>query len=149
MSAGDGDDTLEGGSGNDVMDGGSGDDILNARTGDDDLDGGAGNDVMRGHAGADTLDGGAGDDTLVGGEDGDRFVFAGANGADRIIDFQDGVDRIDLTAYAVNGVHDIGDFTIVQVGVNTVISNYDPGGGTIRLDNTDAGDIDDADFLFS
>jgi Ca2+-binding RTX toxin-like protein len=129
------------------MDGGTGDDILNARSGDDDLDGGAGADVLRGHEGADSLDGGAGNDTLVGGDDADRFVFAGANGADRIVDFQDGIDRIDLTAYAGNGVHDVGDFTIAQVGVNTVISNY--GGGTITLSNTDAGDIDDADFLFS
>jgi Ca2+-binding RTX toxin-like protein len=129
------------------MDGGSGDDILNARSGDDDLDGGAGADVLRGHEGADSLDGGAGNDILVGGDDADRFVFAGANGADRIIDFQDGVDRIDLTAYAGNGVHDVGDFTVAQVGVNTVISGY--GGGTIRLDNTDAGDIDDADFFFN
>jgi Ca2+-binding RTX toxin-like protein len=108
------------------------------------VDGGDGADVLRGHEGADSLDGGAGNDILVGGDDADRFVFEGANGADRVVDFQDGVDRIDLTAYAVN---DVGDFTVAQVGVNTVISGY--GGGTIRLDNTDAGDIDDADFLFS
>jgi hypothetical protein len=73
-------------------------------------------------------------------------VFAGANGADRIIDFQDGVDRIDLTAYAVGNV---GDFDITQVGANTVISGYDASGGTIQLDKVDAGDLSDADFFFS
>jgi Ca2+-binding RTX toxin-like protein len=144
LSGGDGMDTVEAGSGDDTLDGGTGDDILNARAGNDVVDGGAGADVLRGHEGADSLDGGAGNDILVGGDDADRFVFEGANGADRVVDFQDGVDRIDLTAYAVN---DVGDFTVAQVGVNTVISGY--GGGTIRLDNTDAGDIDDADFLFS
>lgn len=64
------------------------------------LDGGAGNDW---------LFGGAGDDTLIGGCGSDTFAFASVsdvsltNGAgDHIVDFERGVDRIDLSAIDAN-----------------------------------------------
>lgn len=75
------------------------------------LAGGAGNDSLRGGDGADWITGGAGADTLWGNlsalRDGDRdtFVFTstadartGAEGADLIIGFERGIDRISLSA---------------------------------------------------
>jgi len=95
VSGGIGDDTLFGDAGNDAIDGGSGHDIV---------DGGSGNDVLFGGAGNDTLTGGAGADQLVGGSGYDHFVFLDASdspascGSDRIIDFTQGMDKIDLSA---------------------------------------------------
>lgn len=95
--------TLEGREGDDVLTGGRGADRLHGgafgealASGDDRLAGGAGADELHGGDGDDTLDGGAGDDALAGGAGSDRFLFSGAWGADRIIDFAFG-DRIDAT----------------------------------------------------
>lgn len=49
--------------------------------------------------GDDTLQGGTADDTLTGGEGADRFVIGLGGGADRITDFADGTDLLDLTAF--------------------------------------------------
>jgi len=81
----------------------AGDDRLSGLAGNDRLEGGAGNDVLRGGDGADYLLGGAGQDALTGGGGNDTFRFnsradSSVTGPDRIIDFGDGIDRIDLTA---------------------------------------------------
>jgi len=90
--------------------------------GNDTLAGGEGNDNLQGGPGNDTLDGGSGND-LSSGEDGaDIYVFTGNHGVDTVF-FEDGFDRIDLTAYPVS---DISDLSIGQEGSNTTISGYDP-----------------------
>ena len=92
---GNGANTLAGLGGNDSLAGGNGADLL---------DGGDGNDTLEGGDGKDVLSGGAGDDVLTGGGDRDFFVFAETGGADRIMDFQRGPDRVDLSAIdAVSG----------------------------------------------
>jgi uncharacterized protein YkwD len=68
--------------------------LLDGRAGDDRLDGRGGNDSLYGGAGDDTLSGGAGDDLMHGGEGSDRFIFAGAIGADRIQGFADNQDTL-------------------------------------------------------
>ncbi|MEL6207533.1 MAG: calcium-binding protein, partial [Pseudomonadota bacterium] len=104
-----GNDLLEGGKNPDTLDGGEGKDTLLGGVGGDLLDGGAKNDRLHGEDGADLLiggwgsdrlDGGAGDDTLEGGAAADVFVFdvdLGSN-SDRILDFEDDVDRLLLSA---------------------------------------------------
>ncbi|TDH59817.1 calcium-binding protein [Dankookia rubra] len=117
-----GNDTIEGYGASDVSPVGSGN--LIAADGPDLLVGGAGNDLIRGGGGADllfggrgadTLVGGVGVDTLAGGAGADRFVFgrslepegtsftadtgAGPGQRDVILDFREGLDRIDLAAY--------------------------------------------------
>jgi Ca2+-binding RTX toxin-like protein len=90
MFGGGGDDGLFGGQGNDTMFGGSGEDIMR---------GGAGNDRVFGEHGKDEITGGAGDDILSGGAGADRFVFNPnrvGEGADRILDFKLGQDKIVL-----------------------------------------------------
>lgn len=122
IRGGDGNDTLLGGAGTDLLEGGNGldriqggdgddtllgeaeRDVLRGNAGDDALDGGSGNDVLRGDAGDDTLTGGTGRDDLFGGAGSDQFVYASVADMqsgpdrDRIQDFQDGLDLIDLSA---------------------------------------------------
>jgi Ca2+-binding RTX toxin-like protein len=60
------------------------------------LIGSAFNDVLFGNAGANRLYGGHGNDRLIGAAGADVFVFGPKTGADRVVDFQHGIDRIDL-----------------------------------------------------
>ena len=56
-------------------------------------------DVIQAGGGADFLHDGAGADTLTGGADEDVFVFARDGSVDRITDFQDGLDRLDVSSW--------------------------------------------------
>ncbi|MCC1495088.1 hypothetical protein [Cognatishimia sp. F0-27] len=96
LFGGSGADSLEGGLGADTLAGGAGDDTLLGANGFDRLAGEAGDDLMVGGAGNDTLAGGAGADTLRGGLGADMFVFDG--GADRITDFQNNIDALEIAA---------------------------------------------------
>lgn len=117
-------DTLLGGLGNDLLYGNDGNDSLAGEAGNDQLYGGEGsdtllsgdgNDRIYGEAGDDTLYGGAGADQLSGGAGADLFVYLAASestlataGRDTLLDFETGVDRIDLSAFA-SGASFIGD----------------------------------------
>ncbi|MCF6234226.1 MAG: hypothetical protein L3J36_14175 [Rhodobacteraceae bacterium] len=94
-----GNDVLLGENGADLLLGGAGRDTLNGGQGRDVLKGGAGRDVLRGDGGADQLNGGAGNDKLIGGLGADSFVYAPGGGRDRIVDFQDGIDQLDLRGF--------------------------------------------------
>ncbi len=74
-----GNDNLKGAGGNDRLDGGTGDDKLYGGAGDDALVGGAGRDQLLGGAGKDTLYGGVDRDALYGGKGSDTFVFKSAS----------------------------------------------------------------------
>lgn len=76
-----------------------GDDDISGAGGRDDLFGGRGADTLAGAGGGDVVSGGHGRDLLAGGAGGDRFIFAGAVGADgdRIRDFEASEDWIDLS----------------------------------------------------
>jgi uncharacterized delta-60 repeat protein len=130
LLGGDGADTLQGVLGNDILDGengndsllgGLGDDSLYGANGDDQLDGGEGNDSINGGYGNDWLVGAAGDDTLLG-DDGldtliggfgrDLFVaYAPTSGrtaqADKIADFEVGVDKIGLSKAAFGALQSL------------------------------------------
>jgi Ca2+-binding RTX toxin-like protein len=86
-----------------TISGTSGADILTATTaGDWTISGLAGNDTITGNSGKDTFIGGAGADVIRGNAGADLFKYAAANetpvGApDKIVDFQLGVDHIDLS----------------------------------------------------
>jgi Ca2+-binding RTX toxin-like protein len=85
-----GNDRLRGDGGNDTIYGGDSTDVIEGATGDDSLDGGNG---------ADTLEDGTGLDTLTGGTGGDMFVLVADGQTDRILDFEDGLDLIDIAAW--------------------------------------------------
>jgi serralysin len=46
--------------------------------------------------GNDLLNGGKGDDTMVGGQGADTFVLRKGPDVDRIVDFEDGIDKLRL-----------------------------------------------------
>ena len=115
-------DLILGGDGNDVLfgfdnNGGvqahmadTGDNLAGGK-GNDTLHGGGGNDYLQGGQGRDLLIGGTGADGLEGGAGGDIFRFGKINGPfsamdtglgearDTIVDFQQGLDRIDVRGY--------------------------------------------------
>jgi len=146
LLGGKGRDGLKGGAGNDILKGGAGNDRLVGGAGSDTLLGSKGGDRLKGGAGNDILTGGAGNDRLVGGDGGDTFVFrakAGAShGADRIIDFTPGEDRIRL---GFDGVR-FADLEWHTSGGDAVI---DTGFGTITLIDLTANALSSDDFLFS
>ncbi len=90
-----------------VINGMAGNDKLWGRLGDDSVQGGDGADLLYGDAGNDRLDGGAGQDKLTGGAGADVFVFRSASDtsrtkSDKVIDFQSGVDKINLSDIDAN-----------------------------------------------
>ncbi len=99
LAGGEGDDVLYGEQQADVLDGGDGSDLLYGGPGNDVLLGGAGDDHLLGGLNEDVLSGGPGNDILEGGLNADVFVFGPGDGQDVIVDFQNNVDTIDLTAF--------------------------------------------------
>jgi len=93
-------DRLWGGSGHDLLIGAGGSDRLLGSTGNDTLLGGAGPDQLFGQQGRDWLRSGGGQDHLWGGAGADTFVLEASAiaTADRIWDFQVGLDRLKLGA---------------------------------------------------
>ncbi len=172
LIGGEGGDTLLGGEGEDTIHGdfvggggpGEGDDTLLGGAGNDQIFGGGGNDYINGGEDEDTIQGGAGDDSLWGEgpnsveqpplpRSADTFVFSeNFWGNDTIFDFDDGLDLIDFSQH--QWISSMGDFTVSQVGADTVIS-YDytnPLAGTftstITLLGISAGDVGQDDFVF-
>lgn len=161
----DGNDTLKGRSGDDLLSGGTGNDRLLGRAGEDAIYGDDGNDLLGGFCGrGDRLYGGDGADTLLGNgrgdvlagnapplpseegvwADGDADVFRfsrNSAGTATILDFEDGLDRIDLSALA-NGM---GDLTITSLGDDKKIVAGDL---TIILDGAGGASLTTSDFIF-
>ncbi|MEM7213194.1 MAG: hypothetical protein AAF479_15125, partial [Pseudomonadota bacterium] len=120
--------------------------LANALTGNDAgnvLTGLDGDDNLQGKGGADTIDGGAGFDVLRGGADADVFVFAPGDGAagDQIIDFEAGVDTIDLSATGLG----FGDLTVQNVGTNALVTY---GTDSVTVFSTTAAELDINRFEF-
>lgn len=144
-----------------VIDGLAGNDVIFAQDGDDLIFGGAGDDVILAGSGADMIVGGAGDDLLYGnaidtdaegyviatsdGTAADTFVFQPGGGTDTIMDFDDGVDVIDLSA--ISEINSMNDLWVLQHGDDAVIA-LGPDNGAIVLKNFNADDLSDADFIF-
>jgi Ca2+-binding RTX toxin-like protein len=137
-------DRLSGDNGANTLTGGAGADILLGMGGSDTLLGGAGNDVISGHGGNDVINGGVGDDRLSGGLGGwDRFVFEANWGKDTILDYEDGVDKIDMTQTGLK----FSDLKVAQVGADTVVSTA--AGASITFTGIKASQITAADFTFA
>ncbi len=118
LFGGAGSDVVSGNRGDDVLDGGEGVDVLRGKDGADLLDGGADTDYLLGGAGRDILNGGPGSDRLTGGlsvgspdRERDIFVYAdatqGGGGFDRVRDFENGTDLVDLTAFGFESFAEI------------------------------------------
>lgn len=142
-------DRLYGGSGNDHLTGG-GNGILLGDEGDDTIlayagdlaRGDGGNDVITGAAGLQQIIGGTGNDTLTGGSDADRFDFADGWGADRITDFQPGIDQLGL--FEVSGLDNMAQLSITDLADGSQIAYAD---STILLLGVAASALSSSDFL--
>lgn len=137
-------DTIYGGSGKDTLRGGVGKDKLLGGSGRDKLFGGAGKDVLLGGGGKDKLSGGKGDDKMTGGAGADTFIFGGGagHGADRITDFEPGLDHIQITLTGVG----MNDLVVTSQGDDTLI---DTSGGSILLTGVLIDSLSQDDFLFA
>jgi serralysin len=135
------------GAGNDTVTGGSGNDYLWGEAGNDILVGNGGNDTIVGGPGADRLTGGAGTDNLFGANgsnagDGaaDTFIFAAGWGTDYVYGFDDGVDKLDMTALHI---------TFASLTITNPNGNADVDFGTNHIIVVgQAGHIGQADFAF-
>ena len=143
------DNRLAGFAGDDLLYGGpdGGNDTLVGGDGNDRLYGGKGNDTLEGGFGDDLLRGGKDDDTLTGGAGGDIFGFApGGGGDDTILDFRNGADKIDLTAF--KNIGSIDDLVVQQQQSSLVIDLSSQGGGTITLQDFNETNAMDIHFIF-
>lgn len=118
---------------------------LQGLDGDDDIQGNGGDDWLYGQSGDDRLNGGEGADRLYGNEGEDTFIFGAGHGDDRILDFTNDEDQIDLSAFNLSGIDAL---TITSISDSVEIELTEHGGGAILLQNFDIADLDAADFLF-
>lgn len=150
MTGGTGNDLLKGNEGDDTLSGDAGNDILAGQSGNDVLNGNAGNDVIQGGSGQDVIIAGAGNDLLTGGSAADTFVFdvvaATGGGFNRITDFTDGVDLLDLTAYAYSDASTaLSGASQAGADVNLALDD----GQIVWLENFALADLDWSDLILS
>ncbi len=149
-----GNDTLNGGIGEDSLLGGTGTDIINGGSEDDYLDGDDGGDDLFGDGGNDTLNGSTGKDDMWGGVGADIFLFDQLTDSlntnpDRIKDFEDGIDLIQLSDLGFTGIQSGAAFGTVlgytQTSSKTTIS--DTGTFELIIENGDI-TLTASDFIF-
>jgi serralysin len=141
-----GNDVIFGGRGNDVLLGGLGNDVIFGNQDNDRINGDAGGDIIHGGLGDDVIAGGAGRDFLSGNAGTDTFVFTAGSQTDTILDFQNGVDKIDLSAFGFAGfadiahaIHGFRGLTVIDLG----------NGDKIELAGIRPHQLDATDFLFA
>lgn len=119
--------------------------VANGSALEDRILGGAGAETLNGGAGDDFLHDGGGNDLLTGGAGADVFVFDRDGSADRIADFQSGVDRLDVSEWG--RIYTAAALQITTTATGAVVSY-----GSESLTITRAGGgglvLTDADFLF-
>jgi Ca2+-binding RTX toxin-like protein len=120
---------------------GAGNDVGRGLEGNDRFYGEGGRDRLYGDAGKDRLSGGSGTDLLTGGAGADTFVFSRGAGSDRITDFKDGSDRIEIAT----GAERFSDIDVSRSGADTVLTFSNV---SVRLTNVDHTDISARDFIF-
>ncbi len=115
---------------------------LTGGAGNDQLFGLDGQDSLIGGAGDDRLDGGTGRDFLTGGAGVDQFLFAKTYGADRVLDFEDNVDALELSGFAGVSTAAQALSHALQLGAN-VVFNFGEGDVLTVLNTTKAALMDD------
>jgi Ca2+-binding RTX toxin-like protein len=100
---------------------------------------------VAGVAGAQVLQGGATNDMLWGGAGADTFLFAGTFGQDRIGDFLDGTDKLDMTALGIDTLAELeAAASLTNASLGLVV---DFGGGQkITITGLTVATLGDADF---
>lgn len=145
--AGAGADTIDGGLGNDSLIGGAGNDRGLGGAGNDRLFGQDGNDRLYGQSGNDVLFGGSGSDLLYGGSGHDSFVFYKTSGTDRVYDFTQGQDRLNLHALGTTLPKVLAALSLTSAGVKLDLSHLGGSGSVLLLGQTHLADFTAADFF--
>ncbi|MEQ8334582.1 DUF4347 domain-containing protein [Nisaea sp.] len=144
-----GPDSLWGDDGADILYGGQGADYLGGGTDNDSLCGNLGADTLAGSDGADTLVGGGGNDHLTGGNGADLFHFGDGDGADLVLDFTVGEDKIEV-ALGTNGITTAADMlahVITDAFGNAVLDLAS--GNNVTLIGIAPVQLDSASFLIT
>ncbi|MBI1405759.1 MAG: hypothetical protein GC145_06495 [Caulobacter sp.] len=107
--------------------------------------------TITGQAGAQNLNSGAGNDLMRGGGGADTFGFTGAAfGADRVLDFQNGVDHLYIevgnTPLDLAGLMSVATLTDTNQGL--LISFTTPGLGSITVSGLTVATFDNSDLIF-
>ncbi|MDY7007535.1 MAG: M10 family metallopeptidase C-terminal domain-containing protein [Cyanobacteriota bacterium] len=103
---------------------------LNGGVENDSIQGFSGNDSLFGGVGDDSLVGGFGDDIFNGGAGADIFVYQQLNGSgartdtDTIVDFELGVDRIDVSILEINDFDDLLEIIEDNANGDAIISSF-------------------------
>ncbi|MBK8458526.1 MAG: hypothetical protein IPL47_16565 [Phyllobacteriaceae bacterium] len=114
--------------------------------GSDQLYAGNAGSILEGGEGGDSLVSGAGTDNFVGGAAADTFFFLDGGGQDFIFDWQDGLDRINLSFVSA-----IASFADLVIDTSAAASNWfgvDYGSGKVWVQTGGVGTIDATDFFF-
>ena len=108
-----------------------------------------GDDVLVGGNADDVLAGGVGDDVLLGNGGADLYAIAPGEGADVVVDFADGSDRILLNGGLTFEGLSFADATLTEPGVGAVpVAEIRSGSEVLaRLANVSASALGAADFL--
>lgn len=128
----------------DAVRGGGGKDVIKGLAGHDWLSGGQGNDVLRGGAGNDKLVGNGGRDRAHGGQGADIFIFRPDDQKFILLDFETGIDRINLSAFGFAGFADLE----TRHSASGDDLNIALDGDTLVLKDTVWSDLGADDFIF-
>lgn len=145
MSGNSGNDYLDGGDLNDALFGNNGNDTLLGGTGDDILFGGQQNDMLFGGDGNDRVKGDQGIDTLTGGAGADVFIFGKTFGFDTITDYEDGIDKIEISKKVFLNLTGVN-AGMTQDGGDVLITSLL--GDVLRIQNVQMAQLTVADFTF-
>lgn len=124
--------------------GGDGADDVTTGSGVDNIDSGGGDDKIDAGSGKDIVQGGPGNDLLFGGGGADVFVFGAGSGADVIADFEDGIDRIDLSSLGFSNAGDV--LKLARQSGKDVEIDFG-NGDTLIIKNIDLSQLSHGDFI--
>lgn len=116
---------------------------LNGLWVDDSIDGGIGNDSLEGFVGRDTLTGGSGNDVFIFAQPGTSPSTSAS--PDRITDFENGSDRIQLTGFGFTALSDFE--TLSHSGGVTTLADTQTS-FTITFTGDVTGLLDNSDFVW-
>lgn len=108
--------------------------------------GNAGKNVLRGEGGVDMLNGLEGNDKLFGGDGADVFASMKGGGRDTIMDFEIGIDEIQLGTF--KGIKDFDDMLAHHVEAKNGDVWINAGQDSIILKDIELGDLIGTDFTF-
>ena len=133
LITGDGVDTIHGNKADNVINTGGKNDVIYGMGGADTLLGGGGRDKIIGGPGDDIIDGGIGRDWLKGAKGADVFILNDRSSKDVIMDFEVGVDLIDVpdNNLATLTLSNTGHLTVEYDGAMMILRHVDSGDATL------------------